>query len=94
MSIKYIKENFSEIYKRVDKEALRWIFKNKRLLREKFSKKFPKSPSLFVVQIKTKRGSLLVYDYEEHDYAEIRRVNNVAYLNLRTLKRLGCPISL
>ena len=89
MSVKYIKENYSEAYETIDKEALRWVFKNKNLLREKFSKKFPRSPFRFVAQLKSKRGTLLV-----NNDAEIRRVDKVAFLNWETLKRLGCQSSL
>ncbi|MFA5397928.1 MAG: hypothetical protein WC346_18095 [Methanogenium sp.] len=88
MSVKYIKENYPETYPTMDEEALRWIFKNKNILREKFSKRFPKSPFLFVVQIKTERGTVLV-----NDEAEVKRVDKVAYLSWKTLRQLGCPTS-
>lgn len=88
MSIKCIKETYPDVYETIDKEALKWVFKSKRLLQEKFNKKFPRSPFQFVAQIKTERSSVLV-----NDKAEIRQVNKVAFLSWQTLKRLGCPTS-
>lgn len=86
MSIKYIKETYPEIYETVDNVALSWVFQNKKILKEKFTEKYQKSPFQFVVQVKTKRGSLLVADD-----GSIRPVNRVAYLRWNQIKKLGCP---
>jgi len=89
MTIKEIKEEYSDIYENLDKKAISWITKNKKVLKSEFKKKFPKSPYEFVAQFKTKRGTMLI-----NNYGEIRKKGDVSYLTVKELKSLGCEISL
>ena len=75
--------------KLVNEKALSWVVKNQKLLTEKFSKNFTKSPSSFIAQIKTKRGSVLIDDMG----SILKKSDRSAYLTWTTLKRLGCPSS-
>lgn len=88
MNITTFKSDYQDLYVNADKKALSWIFKNRKLLAEKFGKKFPKSPYEFVVQFKTEKGTLLL-----DNNAEVKSLNNVAYLTCTSLKKLGCPSS-
>ncbi len=75
--------------KAVNEKALIWVMKNQKLLTEKFRNKFSKSPYGFVVQIKTKRGSVLFDDMG----TILKKTDRSAFLSWTTLKRLGCPSS-
>ena len=86
MSLKYIKETYPEVYKKSNQSSLSWIMKNKKNLITSFTKKFPKSPFKFVAQFPTNRGSLLITNE-----GEVKSVNNVSFLNLNFLKRMGMP---
>ena len=76
--------------KAINEKALSWVVKNQKLLAEKFSKKFPKSNSLFIVQIKTKRGSVLFDDMG----SILKKKERNAFLTWTMLKRLGCSSSI
>lgn len=86
MSIKEIKETYPEAYEKSNKKAISWIVKNKKILKEEFKSKHPKSPFEFVAQFATKNGSLLI-----NNFGEIRANNKVSFLSIKDLAKLGCP---
>jgi len=74
----------------INEKAMTWVVKNQKLLTEKFTKKFSKSPFEFTVQIKAEKGSVLV----DNTGSVTKKANRKAYLTWIALKRLGCPSSI
>lgn len=87
MTIKYIKETYPSVYEKANRSSLSWIVRNRKDLLRIFRQRFPKSPFGYVAQFPTNRGSLLLTDE-----GEVKAVNNVSFLNISTLRKMGMPI--
>ncbi len=73
--------------KDINKTIIKWIFKNKKMLTDKFKKEFPRSPFKYVIQFPHGKGTKLV----DSD-GIVSRTNNVAFLKWRIIKKMGCPV--
>ena len=88
-SLKAFKEEYPEIIGTMDTNAILWISKNKKAVKDLFKEMFPKAAENndFVVQIATKRGSKLIVSD-----GTIKDKRSGAYLSFADLEELGYEV--
>jgi|ADurb_Ile_03_Slu_FD_contig_31_2133691_length_2046_multi_5_in_0_out_0_2 hypothetical protein len=84
-SQKLVKELNPNKFKRTDKKALSFVFKNKKELKEMFKDKFPLSPLDFAVEVPAEKTTYIV-----NSNNRLALKNAVKrYITLKELQRMG-----